>query len=105
MDRIRDKVSTATCQTSTLEDVDDVIHHHVHAGQLGPHLEGAAESNTTPDTSFEQVGIGLGALAAFEVHLLLDFLEFETNEVIVAVSLAVEICEDLECFVLTNNVI
>ena len=90
--------SAATGEASTLEDVDDVVHHDVHAGELRPHLERSTETDATEDTRLEQVEVGLGTFGLFKVDLLLDLGIFELDEVVGLVSSAVKVCKDFEGF-------
>ena len=98
MNGIGNKITTTTCETGTLEDVDDVVHHDVHSRQLRPHLERSTETDATEDTRLEQVEVGLGTLGLFKVDLLLNFSIFELDEVVGFVSSAVKVCKDFEGF-------
>ena len=89
----------------TLEDINDIIHHYVHAWQLGSHLERVTKNNPMQNTTFEKIGVGLGTFDLIILDLLLDSLQFKMNKFIILVSAAMEICEDLKCFFLTNNAI
>jgi hypothetical protein len=70
-------------------------HHDAYACELRPHLEGATETDTTEDARFEQVRIGLSTFRPFKVDLLLDFLEFKHDKVIVLVAFAVKVSQNL----------
>lgn len=102
LNRVRDEVATAAGKASALEDVDDVVHHDVHARQLRPHLERRAERDTAEDTRLKEVEVGLGAFGALKADLLLDFVDLELHEFVVRVTLAVQVGEDLERLVLTR---
>ena len=71
-------------------------HHDVHARKLRPHLKGATETDATENARFEQVHIGLSTFRPFKVDLVLDFLEFKYDQIIVLVALAVKICQNFQ---------
>lgn len=64
-----DEVATAAGEARALEDVGDVVHHDVHAGELGPRLEGHAEPDAAEHAGHDKVRVGLGALGALERDL------------------------------------
>ena len=71
------------------EDVGDVVHHYVHACQLGPDLREDADVGPVDHVWFEELeerGVGV---VAFEFANAFDVLEFLGDEGAVWVSLAV----------------
>ena len=110
---VGDEVGTTAGETCTLEHVDDVVpeleldgvttenaevyvHHDVHTGELRPHLERSTERDTAEDTRLEEVEVGLGALLALKVDLLLDLRHLQLDELVVRVALPMQVRQDLQ---------
>lgn len=101
LDRVGDEVTATAGKTSTLEHIDDVVHHDVHTGQLTPHLQAGTETDTAEDTRLEQIEVGLGTLCALKLDLLLDLSELQLHKLGVGVSMTVQVRENDESFLLT----
>lgn len=102
MDGIGDEVTTTTCETGTLEDIDNVVHHDVHSGKLRPHLQGSTETDTAENTRLEKIEVGLGTFSSLKLNLFLNLGVFELYEVVVLVTPTMEIGKDLQSFLIAE---
>jgi len=94
LDGVGDKVTTATCETCTFEDIYNVVHHNIHSAKLRPHLERTTETNAAENTRLEEIQVRLGAFSTFKVDLMFDLLVFENNKIVALVTSTVKIGEN-----------
>lgn len=74
-------------------------HLNVHSRQLTPHLIRHTKQHPPPHVRLEQIKVRPRRLSLLKLDLLSDFGVFELDERRVAVAGAVDVCEDLEGFV------
>jgi len=100
LNRGSDQTGTSTNETGATENVENVVHHDVHSGHLGPDLKEETQEDTTEDTGLEEIQPRFGTLGTLESNGLHNFVVFELNELILSIALAVKIGQDLESFVI-----
>ena len=83
------------------EDVGDVIHHHVHACQLGPDLSEDADVCPVDHIGLEELEVRDVGVFPFEFNLVADLFELRDHKGRVWVASAVDEGEDVACIVPT----
>jgi hypothetical protein len=76
------------------EDVGDVVHHHVHPGQLGPDLGEDADMCAIDHVRLEQLPVGDIGILTFELNHVFDVFVFADDEGSIGISFAVNKGQD-----------